>query len=335
MLTKAMIMAAGVGSRLEPLSQIVPKPLVPIANTPAMDILIKHLKSNGIKDIISNTFYKADIIEQHYFKKYSNVNLQFIKEIELSGTAGGVKKCQFFFNKNESFIILSGDGLTDIDINKAYISHKNSGAVATIVTKDVKHNDVSKYGIIVPDKNGFVESFQEKPKIEDAKSNLANTGIYIFDYEIFDFIEQNKFYDFAKNVFPSLMEAGIKINTYTHYGYWSDIGSIEQYKQSNFDILDKKVSSYKPDFKETEFGKYIYGENANISSSAILEGRNIIGNNCHIGNKSIIKNSIIWDNVKIEDNIIIENSIILPNIKVEESVCNEILTESKRTKIYK
>ncbi len=324
MLKKAMIMAAGVGSRLEPITNIVPKPLVPIANIPAMDILVKHLVSFGINDIIANTFYKADDIKEHYEQNSCGANIEFLKETELSGTAGGVKKCQFFFEKGQDFIIMSGDGLTDINIFEAYNSHKKSNAIATIVTKDVKHSEVSKYGIIVPDKNGFVDSFQEKPSIKEAKSNLANTGIYIFNYEIFNYIPGNSFYDFAKNVFPSLMKAGIKINTYTHRGYWSDIGSIEQYKQSSIDIINKKISFFHPKTKENKYGSSIYGNNVILAPSSIIEGNNTIGNNCIIGENCVIRNSILWDNIKTEDNVIIDNSIILPDITVREAVINEI-----------
>lgn len=329
MLKKAMIMAAGVGSRLEPLSSVVPKPLVPLANIPTMDILVKHLSSFGIKDIIANTYYKAEDIQEHYNKNSYGTNFQFIKETELSGTAGGVKKCQFFFEKGEDFIIMSGDGLTDIDINQAYSSHKQSGSIATIITKEVEHKDVSKYGIIVPDSKGFVDSFQEKPTLEEAKSNLANTGIYIFNYEIFNFIPQNTFYDFAKNVFPSILDSGIKINTYTHYGYWSDIGSLEQYKQSNADIINNKVSSFSPQIIMTKNGSYICGQNSHIGTNTRLIGENVIGNNCIIGNNCNIKNSIIWNNVKIKDNVTVENSIILPNINVIDSVYDEILAENR------
>ncbi len=321
MLKKAMIMAAGVGSRLGDLSNIMPKPLVPLANTPAMDILIKHLHSFGINNIIANTFYKAEQIQEHY----KNDNITFIKEEELSGTAGGVKKCQFFFDKNEDFIIMSGDGLTDLDIKSAYNSHKNSKAVATIITKEVDHKEVSKYGIIVTDNNGFVSSFQEKPSQEDAKSNLANTGIYIFNYEIFNYIPENTFCDFAKNVFPSVLSSGIKINTFPHKGYWSDIGSIEQYKQSNYDLVNQKVASYHPNVKLSKHGLYVSEQNIN----AEFIGCNVIGKNCIIGENCIIKNSIIWDNVKIEDNTSLENAIVLTGTTVTESSRNEIITKDK------
>lgn len=329
MLKKAMIMAAGVGSRLEPLSSVTPKPLVPLANIPTMDILVKHLASFGIKDVIANTYHKAEIIQEHYRRDNLGTNFEFIKETQLSGTAGGVKKCQFFFDKNQDFIIMSGDGLTDLNIQDAYNAHKKSGAIATIITKDVEHKEVSKYGIIVPDKDGFVESFQEKPSLEEAKSNLANTGIYIFNYEIFNFIPKDTFYDFAKNVFPSILEAGIKINTYTHYGYWSDIGSIDQYKQSNADIINGKVLSLNVESQKFSNGESVIGENTIIDKSTDLVGNNVIGENCKIGKNCIIKNSILWNNIEVKNNTTIENSIILPNMIIEDTIRNEIVAESR------
>ncbi len=321
MLKKAMIMAAGVGSRLGALSNFVPKPLVPLANIPAMDILVNHLKSFGINDIIANTFYKAEQIKSHY----KNTNITFITENELSGTAGGVKKCQFFFNENEDFIVMSGDGLSDIDINDAYLSHKNSHATATIVVKEVEQKEVSKYGIIVPDKNGYVFSFQEKPSITDAKSNLANTGIYIFSYEIFKYIPQNTFYDFAKNVFPLLLSEGEKINTYIHKGYWSDIGSIEQYKQSNIDIISHKVKVHLPYIRQSNNGLYVSENPYNTE----FIGCNSVGLNCVFGKNCTIKNSVLWDNIQVKDNVTIENSIILSDTIVSNSVRDEIITQEK------
>lgn len=329
MLKKAMIMAAGVGSRLEPLSSIVPKPLVPLANAPAMDILVKHLVSFGITDIIANTFYKAEDIQAHYKENNLGANFEFIREKELSGTAGGVKKCQFFFDENQDFIIMSGDGLTDLDINEAYTAHKNSGAIATIIIKEVENKETFKYGIVVPDKNGFVETFQEKPSIEEAKSNLANTGIYIFNYKIFNFIPENTFYDFAKNVFPSILESGLKINTFKLQGYWSDIGSLDQYHQSNIDLLNHIVQSYTPKTINTDYGCYTKGENTKFAQNTIIKGNCVIGNDCSIGENTIIKNSIIWDNVKIGSNLVIENSIILADTVIEKSIKNQIIGEEK------
>ncbi len=329
MIKKAMIMAAGVGSRLEPLSSIVPKPLVPLANVPAMDILVNHLKSFGIKDIIANTYYKAEDIKNHYNQNNYGINFCFIKEEELSGTAGGVKKCEFFFDKNEDFIVMSGDGLTDIDINEAYKSHKNSNAIATIVLKEVPNDEIHKYGIVVPDTNGYVKSFQEKPQLSEAKSNLANTGIYIFKYDIFNHIPQNTFYDFAKNVFPSLLKQGLNINTFIHKGYWSDIGSLNQYHQSNIDILNNKIKSVKAKTNITATGAFIIGNNSVISGSTSIDGYCLIGNNCSIGKNTKITNSILWDNVIISDDVMIKDSIILTGTRIEKSINHQIVSENQ------
>ena len=329
MLKKAMIMAAGVGSRLEPLSSVVPKPLVPLANVPTMDILVKHLVSFGIKDIVANTFHKAEAIQEHYKENHFGVNFKFIKEVELSGTAGGVKKCQFFFDENQDFIIMSGDGLTDIDIHKAYDCHKKSNSIATIVLKEIEKKETFKYGIVVQDKNGYVESFQEKPAVEEAKSNLANTGIYIFNYKIFDFIPENTFYDFAKNVFPAILASGLKINTYVHEGYWSDIGSLDQYHQSNIDLLNHILNSYKPVTVKTSEGQYTKGNNVVFGDGIKIQGDCIFGNNCIIGKNSIIKNSIIWNNVKINDNVIVEDSIILNDVVIKDSTKSQIVSTDK------
>lgn len=327
MIKKAMIMAAGVGSRLEPLSSVVPKPLVPLANIPTMDILMKHLISFGIKDVIANTYHRADDIINHYKVNSFGINFHSITETELSGTAGGVKKCQYFFDNDEDFIIMSGDGLTDINIEEAYKSHEKSGSIATIITKEIEHKEVSKYGIIVPDEKGYVKSFQEKPSLEEAKSNLANTGIYIFNYKIFDFIPKNTFYDFAKNVFPSIMDAGLKINTYTHSGYWSDIGSIEQYKRSNADILSNKVSSVKVKILTSDNGYFTHGDNFTKDITSQIEGECVFGKNCKIGKNSKIKNSVLWDNIEVKDNVEIENSIILSNTVIKENVKDSIIKE--------
>ena len=236
---KAMVMAAGMGSRLEPLTLSVPKPLIPVMNQPLMDIILTQLSELGVKDVISNTYYLADKIIERYQKNNLGINFNYIKETALSGTAGGVKKCQDFFNKGEDFIVMSGDILTNAEIEEGIKIHKESGAIATIGVKQVPHELVSHFGVVVTDENGYIKEFQEKPSLAEAKSNLINTGIYIFNYKIFDYIPENTFYDFAKNVFPQLLKDG-QINTFEVNGYWNDIGTIEQYKQSMQDIFNGK-----------------------------------------------------------------------------------------------
>lgn len=326
MVNKAMIMAAGVGSRLDPLTRNVPKPLIPIANIPTMDILLSQLSKNGIKKVIANTHYLAEQIQNRYSKNSPvDIDFQYIHEETLSGTAGGVKKCQFFFEENEDFIVMSADGLTDLDIKSAIEFHKDSNCIATMVTKKVKESEVEKFGVIVTDENGYIKEFQEKPKKEEAKSDLINTGIYIFNYKIFEYIPENTFYDFAKNVFPSLLKNKVKINTYCTDKYWSDIGSIEQYIDSTIDIINEKIALPNLNIKKVNNSSFVAGINVDISDSAIIEGICSIGDNSIIKDNSAIINSILWDNVEISENVTIENCIIAANSKIKISIKDKVI----------
>ena len=269
---KAMIMAAGVGSRLEPLTKSVPKPLVPIANKPVMDILFEKLAQIGICDVICNTYYLANQIIDRYTNNNFGINFNYITEETLSGTAGGVKKCQFFFDEGTPFLVLSADGLTNADLEKGIEIHKKTGAIATIGIKPIAMEDVPKFGVVVTDNDGFITEFQEKPSIESAKSNFINTGIYIFDYKIFDYIPENTFYDFAKDVFPKLLNEHA-INTFEVNEYWSDIGSIGQYIQSTKDLFDGKCKFRHARAIETDSGQYICDQNTLVSSSTKFVGK--------------------------------------------------------------
>ncbi len=323
---KAMVMSAGMGSRLEPLTLQVPKPLVTVANRPIMDILFENLVNIGIKDVICNTYYLADQIINRYKSNNIGLNFNYIKEETLSGTAGGLKKCQFFFNEGEDFVVLSADGLTNADILKGIEIHKKSGAIATIGIKRVKHEEVSHFGVVVTDKNGFIVEFQEKPSIAEAKSDCINTGIYIFNYKIFDYIPENTFYDFAKNVFPKLLLER-QINTFVIEDYWSDVGTLEQYRLSAKDVFDGNCNFVHDEIIKTSKGEYISG--SVIPDDAELSGRSVIGKNCDIGKNVIIENSILWDNIKIADNVKIKNCIIASDEIVTNNMENIVLGHSK------
>ncbi len=311
--TKAMIMSAGVGSRLEPLTFTVPKPLIPIANKPVMDILLEKLRNIGITNVIANTYYLADKIIDRYKNNNLGINFNYIKEETLSGTAGGLKKCQSFFTKGDVFVVLSGDGLTNADIQKGIEKHLASNAVATIGIKRIPHEEVSHFGVVVTDKNGFIKEFQEKPSVEKAKSNYINTGIYIFNYEIFDYIPENTFYDFAKNVFPELLKK-CGINTFEINEYWTDIGTISQYKQSHKDLFEGLCEFQHAPIHEQNGGKYI--SQSEIPSDTEFRGVSTIGFNCKLGKNVVIQNCIIWDNVEIADNTVLKNCIIASNSRI-------------------
>lgn len=320
---KAMIMAAGVGSRLDPLTKSVPKPLVPVANRPVMDILVDNLKSIGVKDIVSNTHYLAEKIINRYENINFGVNFKFIKEDTLSGTAGGLKKCQFFFDKDDEFLVLSADGLSNADLQKGIDMHRKSGAIATIGIKEIPHEEVSHFGVVVTDETGYITEFQEKPSVEDAKSNFINTGIYVFDYRIFDYIPENTFYDFAKNVFPNLLKDH-EINTFVIDNYWTDIGTLEQYQQSTQDLFEGRCRFNHSKLVKTANGAYI-SNTENLPSDLTFVGNSTIGSNCKIGKNVTLKNAIIWDNVTIEDDVVVSNSVIASGSVIRKNVTDSIL----------
>jgi NDP-sugar pyrophosphorylase family protein len=239
MVKKAMIMAAGVGSRLAPLTDTIPKPLVPIAGKPVMDIALAKLRKIGIIQVIANLHCHYEQIIEHY---KNDPNFNYIVEEALSGTAGGLKKCQYFFDapaadahgvgKGGDFVVLSGDGLTDANIAHGIEVHQKSGAIATLGIKKIAKEQVHNFGVVVTDKDGWITEFQEKPCVSEAKSDYVNTGIYIFNYKIFDYIPPDTFFDFAKNVFPQILG---QIMTFEVNEYWCDIGTLEQYERSNRD----------------------------------------------------------------------------------------------------
>lgn len=321
MITKAMVMAAGVGSRLEPLTQNIPKPLVPVLNKPVMDILLQKLKSYGIEKVIANTHYLAQQIEDRYTENSPvDIDFSFIRETDLSGTAGGVKKCESFFEGEKDFLVVSADGLHDADLEKVMRSHKESGCIATMAISAVEHNEVSKYGVVVSSPLHRVLEFQEKPPVNEAKSNFINTGIYVFNKRIFDFIPKGKKYDFAKDVFPALLKAGEKINTYRIYSYWSDIGSIDQYIESNIDALRRKVMIPQPEIIKKYDAVYVCGKNTVLGESVKISNNAVIGNNCKIGKNVTLDNVILWDNTVVGDNVTLKNVVAAENTVIKSSI---------------
>lgn len=323
---KAMIMAAGMGSRLEPITLMMPKPLIPVMNVPLMDIIISQLSEIGIKDVVSNTYYLSNQIVDRYKNNSLGINFQSIKETELSGTAGGMKKCQFFFDEGEDFVVMSGDVLTTADIKEGIRIHKESGAIATIGTKQIPHENVSSFGVVVTDENGYITEFQEKPPIEEAKSNLINTGIYIFNYKIFDYIPENEFCDFAKNVFPKLLQDR-QINTFEVKEYWNDVGTISQYKQSIQDVFNGVCKIKHSKIQSTNLGNYVSGT-TKIPNTARIIGNSVIGNNCKLGEYIKLENCIVFDNVKIPTGTELSNCVVIPdNASFKTKIINRKVKE--------
>lgn len=323
---KAMVMAAGMGSRLEPITLMIPKPLIPVMNRPLMDIILTQLYNVGVKEVISNTYYLANQIIDRYKNNNLGIKFNYIKETELSGTAGGVKKCQFFFDKGEDFIVMSGDILTTADIDKAVEIHKASNAIATIGVKEIPHEYVSHFGVVVTDEDGYITEFQEKPSVEEAKSNLINTGIYIFNYKIFDYIPENEFCDFAKNVFPKLLKERA-INTFVVDEYWNDIGTIGQYKQSIQDVFNGVCQIDHDRIIDTNLGSYVCGD-SKIPSTIRFVGNTVVGNNCKLGEYIKLENCIVLDNAEIKTGSELTDCVVIPAVSTRKNVNKEKVKEN-------
>lgn len=316
---KAYVMSAGVGSRLEPLTLAVPKPLVPICNIPVMQYNISLLKNYGIKDITANLHYFPEQIED-YFKDGHDfgVIINYSYEKKLLGTAGGVKVMAAINPPTGNFfIVLSSDVLMDMDLDRLINFHKKNKSLATIAL--IKVDDPSEYGVVATNKNKIV-AFQEKPSREQAISNLINTGVYMFDKKILSLIPKNMFYDFGRNLFPLLVEKKLPFYGFEMDSYWKDIGNPKNYVSANFDVLSNKV---KIPFKIAKNGKgskinskskiskgAMIGNNCIIEENALIIGKVVIGDNCIIRNGAKIENSVIWKETIVGSHAKINSSII-------------------------
>ncbi|MDR3195336.1 MAG: NDP-sugar synthase [Endomicrobium sp.] len=304
---KAFVLAAGVGARLRPLTSNISKPMISILGKPALYYIFSNLCKYGFTDACVNTYYLSDSITGYFERNKTDIRLEFSKEKTLLGTAGAIKKKENFFD--DTFVVMSGDGLSDVNLKKVLEFHKKKKSIATIALKKIVSR--FEYGIAVTNKSGKIKKFVEKPSWGDVFNDDINTGIYVFEPEIFNYIPKDTFFDFSMDLFPLLMKKGKKIFGYLMDEYWTDIGNIFEYKKGVFDVLDGKL--------ELNFGlinnsgKYISGT-AKIAKSVKIKGPCFIGDNAVIEDKSVINPySVISNNVKIEKNSVIDRSIIWEN----------------------
>lgn len=304
---RAMVLAAGVGSRLEPLTTQVPKPMVPVANRPVMQHIYALCRKHGITDVISNLHYQADKIRD-YFGDGSKfgMNLEFIHEKELTGDAGGVRTCRKFFG-DETFLVLMGDLLTDADLSKIISEHKRKKALASIAIKAM--DDVTQFGVVVTDENGFITGFQEKPKKEEALSNHISTGIYVLEPAVFDHIPATGAYGFGRQLFPSLVQQGLPVlGVRIDEHYWSDVGTISQYRAANFAALEGEV---KVQVAGRPHDHGLVEEGATISTDAHIDGKLYLGRNSFIAAGAKIRGCVlIGDECRIESGAELEDTIV-------------------------
>ena len=316
---KAMILAAGVGSRLDPLTRNLPKPLVPIVNKPVMEHIVELLARHDFSEIMVNLHYHGDQIES-YFGDGSRwgVHIQYSHEDRLWGDAGGVKRCEQFFD--DTFVVIGGDDLADIDIRRVVNYHRDHKAMCTIALSLV--DDPAEYGIVLTNERGRITRFLEKPKGEVIFSNTANTGLYVLDPEIFELIPKRVVYGFGNNVFPLLLDQKRRFYGYLTSSYWRDVGNLKQYQESHRDSLQGKVNIK---FPLREMKKYVWmGENVEIHPTAEIGYPVAIGNNCRIEkNAKVLENSVLGDNCIVEEDAVVQDSILWEGARVMKQTALE------------
>ncbi|MCB0190424.1 MAG: nucleotidyltransferase family protein [Anaerolineae bacterium] len=255
---KAIILAGGFGTRLHPLTLEYPKPMIPLANKPVLAHILKLLKSHHFSEVVITVQYLAEQIQNYFGNGCSlGLTLRYAVEERPLGTAGSIKNVQSYLD-DETFLVISGDLVTDIDLSRAIRFHHQKQALATVVLKRVANPHG--YGVVVTERSGRIRQYLEKPEHQPAISNMVNTGIYILEPKILDYMEPSQAYDFSYDIFPLLVAQNTPFFGYLADGYWRDIGTMQSYRQAEADILAGKVShiishSYNLDRDESAFAK--------------------------------------------------------------------------------
>jgi mannose-1-phosphate guanylyltransferase/mannose-1-phosphate guanylyltransferase/phosphomannomutase len=316
-----MVLAAGLGTRLRPITYEMPKPMVPVLNKPVMEHILRLLARHGFTETIANLHWFPDLIEG-YFGDGSGqgVSLAYSREEQLLGTSGGVRNVADFLG--DSFLVISGDALTDIDLRAMREFHESHDGIATLAMKRVV--DTSQFGVAIVGSDGRIQGFQEKPQPAEALSDLANCGIYMFRSEIFDFFpppgtskaagpgDPEGFADWAMDVFPRLLESDVPFYSHEIDAYWNDIGNLQELREGNLDALTGAVSVD----REGELVEgFRSGERMELEPDLI--GPVLLGPGCEIGDDVRIDGpSVIGEGARVGDGARLHGVIALPGAEV-------------------
>ncbi len=316
-------MAGGKGTRLRPLTSNLPKPLVPVANKPILIHIIELLKQHGFDDIIITVGYLGKKISEVIGDgRDLGVHISYSMEDRPLGTAGSVKQVEK--KLDETFLVISSDILTDINLSKMLEFHRERGSVATLAL--TRAEIPVAYGIVYTDDGGQINRFKEKPGWSEVFSDKINAGIYLLEPEVLRFIEENQEFDFSKQLFPLLLERGDSIFGYIDDYYWLDIGNPKKYIQANYDVLTRKVrvniagkelkedvwieEGTTVDLESNIWAPVIIGQNSKIEKDAVIDRLSVIGDGVFIAKGAHIKRSIIWNNATIRERTKLENCVI-------------------------
>jgi mannose-1-phosphate guanylyltransferase len=312
---KAMVLAAGKGTQLSPLTEGIPKPMAPVVGKPIIQHIFELLAQAGVGEIHVNVHHLADAVLDAYGDT-TNVNgarVCITREERLMGTAGGVKRIADRFD--ETFVVIMGDALTDVDVREVVAFHRERGALATLALMRVA--DASRYGVVELDSHQNLVGFQEQPDPGEAKSNLANTGIYVLEPAALRYIPDNKYFDFAEDLFPRLLTAGEKLVGYEGNFYWSDIGALEAYRAAQRDALSGKVRVKIPGEQRSQ-GLWIDRE-VQLHPTVTLQGQVVLGRDAVIGRGvTLIGDTTVGSDCWVRPSATIKRSILLPGSSIGE-----------------
>ena len=346
---KAMILAAGKGTRVRPLTYDLPKPMIPVLGKPVMAYLIEHLRKHGVTEIMVNVSHLHEKIEE-YFGEGEQFGVQIGYSFEgytkedgevvavPIGSAGGMKKIQEFGGFfDDTTIVLCGDALIDLDLKAALLEHRRKGAVASVITREVPWDKVSSYGVVVTDQTGRITQFQEKPKQEDALSNFISTGIYIFEPEVIDLIPSGVEFDIGSQLFPLLAEKGMPFYAQGRPFNWLDIGSVSDYWEVLQNVLTGEVNhmdvpgiQIEPglwtglntsiDWRGTTIKGPVYiGSGVKIEAGATIVGPTWIGHGSHICEGAEIVRSVLFEYTRVLNDVTLHEMIVFKDYSIDRA----------------
>ena len=337
-MAKGMILAAGQGTRVRPLTRDLPKPMVPILGKPVMEYLIEHLARHGIHEIMINVAYHHQRIEEYFGDGsrwgveigYSYEGIRDHGDIlpKPMGSAGGMRKIQDFSGFfDETTLVLCGDALIDLDITAALKEHKEKGAIASVVAMEVPLDEVSSYGIVVADSEQRIQSFQEKPQPREAKSRLASTGIYIFEPEVLNLVPPRKVYDIGAELFPSLVAQELPFYVQNRPFHWIDIGRVSDYWSVLQRVIKGEIADMRMPGKEVRPNVWV-GLNTSIPWDQVrIEGPVYFGSSVRvepgatiIGPAWIGHGSVIRSGAKVTRSVIFEYTRIAADLHFNEMI---------------
>jgi len=346
---KAMILAAGKGTRVRPLTYDVPKPMIPLLGKPVMAYLVEHLAKHGVNQIMVNVSYLHEKIEEFFgeghqfgvqigysFEGYTKDDGEVVPEP--IGSAGGMKKIQEFGGFfDETTIVLCGDALIDLDLGAALAEHKSKGAIASVITREVPWDKVSSYGVVVTDADGRITQFQEKPSQEEAKSNFISTGIYIFEPEAIDLIPSGVAFDIGSELFPLLAERGLPFYAQSRPFNWLDIGTMSDYWEVLQSVLTGEVKNMEVpgveirpgvwtglntsiDWNGTTIEGPVYlGSGVRIEAGVTITGPCWIGHGSHICEGAEIVRSVLFEYTRVLHDVTLQEMIVFKEYSVDRA----------------